>query len=98
MAVNVQTVRRNPVYEGWRGQVFFITWLSYLGFYLTRKSFSVAKIELVKPAVMGWNKADLAWVDAAFLITYAAGNFLCGALGDRYGTRKVVLVGMLGSI
>jgi len=85
-------------YERWRWQVFAATWLAYFGFYLTRKSFSVAKVILVKPTGMHWSKADLAWVDAAFLITYAAGNFFWGALGDRFGTRRVVLTGMLASI
>jgi OPA family glycerol-3-phosphate transporter-like MFS transporter len=94
----LRLIGSNRKYERWRWQVFSITWLAYLGFYLTRKSFSVAKVELVKPTVMGWSKADLAWVDAAFLITYAAGNFLCGVLGDRFGTRKVILTGMLASI
>src|SRR5438093_2982991 len=98
MAVNVASIVRNPLYERRRAQIFFITWLTYLGFYLTRKSFSVAKIELVKPSVMGWSKADLAAVDAAFLVAYAAGNFLCGMLGDRFGTRKVILTGMLASV
>ena len=40
---------RSPIYERWRWQIFGITWLAYVGLYLTRKSFSVAKIELEKP-------------------------------------------------
>ena len=35
---------RNTAYTRWRWQIFTITWLAYVGFYLTRKSFSVAKI------------------------------------------------------
>ena len=89
---------KNPTYERWRWQVFFITWLAYLGFYLTRKSFSVAKVDLIKPGVMGWTKADLSLIDTSYLIAYAVGQFCCGALGDRFGTRKVILVGMMASI
>ena len=98
MAPNPPLMGSNPKYERWRWQVFFVTWLAYLGFYLTRTSFSVAKVELVKTSVMGWNKADLAWIDAAFLTTYAFGNFLWGMMGDRFGTRKVILTGMLASV
>lgn len=98
MTSNLSTVTKNVQYERWRWQVFFVTWLAYLGFYLTRKSFSVAKVELIKPTVMGWSKADLAWVDAAFLVTYALGSFIWGAIGDRYGTRKAILTGMLASV
>jgi OPA family sugar phosphate sensor protein UhpC-like MFS transporter len=64
----------NPRYERWRWQIFGITWLAYAGFYLTRKSFSVAKIELAKPEVLGLSDGDLARIDGAFLIAYAIGQ------------------------
>ena len=88
----------NPRYERWRWQIFGITWLAYAGFYLTRKSFSVAKIELAKPEVMGLSDGDLARIDGAFLIAYAIGQFVWGIAGDRFGARRVVLGGMLGSV
>src|SRR5437588_1609953 len=40
---------RDSKYERWRWQIFAVTWLAYAGLYLTRKSFSVAKVELTKP-------------------------------------------------
>ena len=40
----------------------------------------------------------LAGVAVAFLIAYAVGQFVCGMLGDRFGTRRVLLVGMLASV
>jgi OPA family sugar phosphate sensor protein UhpC-like MFS transporter len=85
-------------YERWRWQIFGVTWLAYAGFYLTRKSFSVAKIELEKPGVMGLTKPEMSWIDGGFLTAYAIGMVLCGICGDRYGTRRVVLVGMAGSV
>lgn len=88
----------DPKYERWRWQVFAITWLAYAGFYLTRKSFAVAKVELIKPDVLGWDKGQLAWVDAGYLTTYAIGQFVWGAAGDRVGPRKVILTGMLASV
>jgi OPA family sugar phosphate sensor protein UhpC-like MFS transporter len=75
-----------------------LTWLAYAGFYLTRKSLSVAKIELKKPEVWGLSTETLAAVDGGYLIAYAAGQFLWGVLGDRVGTRRVVLAGMAGSV
>jgi len=78
---------RNREYERWRWQIFAVTWLAYAGFYLTRKSFSVAKVELAKPNVMNWNVEDLAWVDFGYLLAYAVGQVFCGALGDRFGPR-----------
>ena len=40
-------------YERWRWRIFAITWLAYAGLYLTRKSFSVAKIEMGKESGLG---------------------------------------------
>ena len=88
----------DPRYERWRWQIFGITWLAYAGFYLTRKSFSVAKIDLANPEVMGLSAAEMARIDGAFLVAYAIGQFVCGIAGDKFGTRRVVLAGMLGSV
>src|SRR5712672_1156777 len=96
--LSVRAPRIDPKYERWRWQIFFITWLAYAGFYLTRKSFSVAKIELMKPAVMGWSIGDLSRIDRAYLIAYAVGQFCWGPLGDKLGTRRVILWGMLASV
>lgn len=88
----------NPRYTRWRWQIFSITWLAYAGFYLTRKGFSVAKNELKKPEVMGMTKADMSWIDGANSVAYAAGQFIWGPLGDKFGPRIIVLAGMLASV
>jgi OPA family sugar phosphate sensor protein UhpC-like MFS transporter len=85
-------------YERWRWQIFAITWLAYAGFYLTRKSFAVAKIDMGNPSGLGLSSTQMSWIDAASLITYALGQFVCGICGDRFGTRKVVILGMAGSV
>src|SRR5579872_527764 len=90
--------KKNPKYERWRWTIFGVTWLAYAGFYLTRKSFSVAKNELRKPGVLGLTTAQMSAMDGAYSAAYALGQFFWGTLGDRYGTRKVVLLGMMASI
>jgi OPA family glycerol-3-phosphate transporter-like MFS transporter len=89
---------KNPKYERWRWTIFGVTWLAYAGFYLTRKAFSVAKNELKKPEVLGLTKAQMSGMDGAYSAVYALGQFFWGTLGDRYGTRRVVLFGMMASI
>ncbi|MBL9167641.1 MAG: MFS transporter [Verrucomicrobiales bacterium] len=88
----------NSAYERWRRRIFAITWLAYAGFYLTRKGFSVAKNELKQADVMGLTKSQMSAMDGAYSAAYAVGQFVWGPLGDRLGTRRVVLVGMMGSI
>ena len=94
-------IGRDPRYERWRWQVFLVTWLAYGGFYLTRKSFAVAKVIVADPnntAYMGWGKIELAWIDGAYLTAYAAGQFVWGMCGDKFGTRRVILCGMMASV
>jgi sugar phosphate permease len=85
-------------YRRWRWQIFIITWLAYAGFYLTRKSFAVAKIGIQRDPSLGWTDSQLAWIDGAYLTAYALGQFLFGMAGDRLGTRIVVGTGMLFSV
>src|SRR5947199_4029200 len=89
---------KNPKYERWRRQIFAVTWLAYAGFYLTRKAFSVAKNELKKPEIMGMTRDQMSWIDGGNSVAYALGQFLFGTLGDKLGTRAIVLAGMLGSV
>jgi len=78
--------------------MFAITWLAYAGFYLTRKSFSVAKIEMGEGTEIGLTSAQMSFIDFSYLIAYAAGQFIWGVCGDRFGTRRVILTGMICSV
>lgn len=82
----------------WQLRIFAVTWLAYAGFYLTRKALSIAKVELKRPEVMGLSTETLSLIDGGYLAAYAGGQFLWGILGDRLGTRAVVLTGMAGSV
>lgn len=89
---------KDPKYERWRRTVFATTWLAYAGFYLTRKSFAVAKIGMLKDPAIHIDKGMLGAIDAALLIAYAIGQFAFGIMGDRFGCRKIVMIGLLVSI
>lgn len=85
--------QKDPTYEHWRWQIFAITWLGYAGFYLTRKSFSVAKIGLEDE--FGYTNTQLGYFDNAYLWAYMVGQFLWGVLGDKLGPRRILLGGFL---
>jgi MFS transporter, OPA family, glycerol-3-phosphate transporter len=87
----------DPRYERWRWRTFGITWLIYAGFYFTRQSFGVAKVAIEQSSV-GLTRTQQGDVDSAYGITYMLGQFLFGALGDRFGPRRVLLLGMSLSI
>ncbi len=90
--------KKDKRYEFWRWRVFGITWLAYAGFYLTRASFSVAKIGIGNDPNVSMSSEEMGLIDGLYLVAYAAGQFIWGALGDKVGTRRIVLLGLLGSI
>lgn len=79
-------------------RIFGITWLAYVGFYLTRASFSVAKIGILEDPNLSITTENMGVIDGLYLTAYAVGQFVWGMLGDKVGTRKIVLLGLSMSI
>lgn len=80
----------------WRYRVFAATWLSYFGFYFTRKPFFIVKAALEDK--LGFDPNMLAFLGGTYLVAYAVGQFIGGSLGNKYGPRIVLLIGMAVSI
>jgi len=79
----------------WRRRTFGTLWVTYGSLYLCRLNMPV-----VVPAIMaglGYTKAQMGQVMSALYLTYAAGQFVNGQLGDRFGARVFVPIGMLVS-
>lgn len=89
---------KNTTYEFWRRRIFGITWLAYAGFYMTRSSFSVAKIALGNDPDIMMSPEQMGLIDGLYLTAYAIGQFIWGALGDKKGTRVIVLTGLFTSV
>ena len=94
----IKEFKKNPKYEFWRMKIFGITWLAYVGFYLTRASFSVAKIGILEDPNLSITTENMGVIDGIYLTAYAVGQFVWGMLGDKVGTRKIVLLGLTMSI
>ncbi|HWO21505.1 MAG TPA: MFS transporter [Kofleriaceae bacterium] len=85
-----------PEHHRWRIRIFATTWLTYVAFYFCRKPFSVAKSAIKDET--GWTTTDLGNLGAAYLLSYAIGQFLASYMGTRLGPRRNVLLGMMLSI
>lgn len=92
------TTNKNPKYERWRWQIFAITWLAYVAYYFTRKAFSVAKLGIAEDPSLELDKQMMANIDGLYLAGYAIGQFFWGILADKFGSRVIVLSGLLISI
>lgn len=77
----------------YRMQLFTATWLSYCGFYLTRKVYAVVKHPLKEQ--FGLDDLQVAMPWTIYLITYMLGQFMAAWLGRHYESRRVLAVGMI---
>ena len=69
-----------------------ILWITYASFYLGRINFSVALPRIMDDS--GWTRADVGAIGTAFFWAYAIGQFINGQLGDRFGARLLITVGL----
>jgi len=79
--------------RAWRWRVLTAAYLGYVGFYLTRKVFTICKTSVADQ--FGWELADTAHIWTAFLVAYMLGQFINSYIGRKWGSR-VLLVGGLG--
>jgi len=82
-------------WKSWQVRTFVTIWISYGSFYLCRANISFALPGL--SAEFGYSKTMLGLLGTALFITYAIGQFINGQLGDKFGARKLVFVGMVVS-
>lgn len=71
--------------------------LTYLGSYLTRKSFAACQVSILSD--MGLDDlAIIAPVTVGLFITYGAGQLVSGKLCDKFDPYKIAAIGLLSSI
>jgi sugar phosphate permease len=68
-----------------------LSYFAYFFYYFTRKHLSVATGSLVHE---GFSLETIGYVNSAYAVCYAIGQFLSGALGDRSGPRLALCAGM----
>jgi OPA family glycerol-3-phosphate transporter-like MFS transporter len=81
--------------EKWRKHILITTWITYASFYLCRVNMSIAIPGII--AEYGISKTEMGGVLSALFAAYAIGQFINGQLGDKFGARKIITIGILGS-
>jgi len=77
----------------WRKRVFATLWITYGAFYLCRVNLSIALPGIMKE--FGYSRADVGLIGSMLFITYGIGQFINGQLGDKFGARKLITIGIV---
>lgn len=79
----------------WQKRILFISWVTYASFYLLRVNIAVAIPGII--GEFGISKTAIGGVLTALFAAYAFGQFVNGSMGDKFGARKMVTIGLLFS-
>lgn len=82
--------------RGWRVSTFLALLIGYIGYYLCRANLSAA-LPLMSSA-FGYTNTQLGVIGLYSELAYAAGKFINGPIADRYGGKRIFLLGFLGAI
>ena len=77
----------------WQLRIFGLLWTGYASYYLARLNFAVAQplIQLE----MGWTATQIGWIPSVYAACYAAGQFINGQLGERFGARRMMTTALI---
>ena len=81
---------------GWQRRIFSTVWITYFAYYLCRYNMPIAKTRLCE--TFSWDTGQFGQILSALLLMYAVGQFVNGQLADRFGTRMIASLGVLGSV
>lgn len=88
-----------PLERRWRRTTLLTLLVGYGGYYVCRADFSVIKpLLLDRYGALGLTKVHLGWVGTAGTLCYALGKLANGVCADRYGGRRLFLLGIVVSV
>jgi sugar phosphate permease len=80
---------------GARAQTLFVLWVTYASFYLCRVNVGPAVLSIRRE--LGFTPFQIGLLLGAFKAGYAFGQLVNGQLTERFGPKRLLSIGMLGS-
>lgn len=84
------------MWKYWRTRVFITSWIAYMTYYIGRVHIGIAKPFILAefPEI---GIVDFGLIGTTFFVMYAIGQFVNGTLGDKFGARRIVTLGLIVS-
>lgn len=76
-------------------RMVLLTYFGYFFYYFGRKYLGVITPSLIEEGVL--TKTQIGLIQSGYLTAYAIGQFVSGALGDKFGPRLLICTGMVVS-
>ena len=80
-------------WKSWRLRIFLTVWVTYIVYYLGRVNIGIAKPFMM--AEFGIDPGTFGLIGTSLFIMYAIGQFVNGQLGDKFGARRIVALGLI---
>ncbi|HLK38064.1 MAG TPA: MFS transporter [Polyangiaceae bacterium] len=93
--MTVAATPREDSLPAMRARTLFVLWTTYGSFYFCRANVGQAVKSM--RADLGYTALQMGFVLGAAKLGYAAGQFVNGQLTERFGARRILGIGMVGS-
>ncbi len=80
--------------RSWQLRIFWLLWTGYASYYLCRVNFAVAQ-PLILKEFPDWTAAQIGMIPSIYAMFYAAGQIINGALGERFGARRMMTMAIV---
>ncbi|HEY8041203.1 MAG TPA: MFS transporter [Polyangiaceae bacterium] len=85
---------KDPLARG-RARTLFVLWVTYGSFYFCRANFGPARLSMLRD--LGMSAVEFGLLAGSVKLGYALGQLVNGQLTERFGARRILSIGMIGS-
>ncbi|MFP6891774.1 MAG: MFS transporter [Nitrospinota bacterium] len=85
----------SALYHTWKWRILIAYCVFYSMNYMGRFNFSLIQSEII--ADLGITRADTGWINSWMFWGFAFGDFVHGRFAERYGYRRILLLGAIGT-